>query len=225
MRPALALLLLALAGCGGPVSQTDGRAAYQALNCRACHRIGDEGSPSAPDLTYVGFRKSPQWLNLWLKDPQAWKPDAMMPNLHLTAPTRHALVQYLTQQKGQALGDHKPWDAPALAKDPVERGHVIFGRAGCITCHGKGGIGGYPNNNVAGGKIPALTSVWETYTKEELIQKITRGSIPQKADPAGPDPMIDMPPWGQVLSKEDIQAVAAYVMSLKPADAKSAAGF
>src|SRR5579884_3602415 len=115
-----------LAACSPSVPQHDGQAVFQALNCRACHRIGDEGTLSAPDLTYVGFRKTPQWLDLWLKDPQAWKPDAMMPNPHLSDPARAALVQYLSTLKGQAFDGHKPWDDPSVKNDPIERGHVIF---------------------------------------------------------------------------------------------------
>lgn len=224
MPRSLALLLL-LAGCGPSVPPNNGQAVFNALNCRACHRIGNEGTPSAPDLTYVGFRKTPQWLDLWLKDPQAWKKDAMMPNPHLSDPARQALVNYLSTLKGQAFAGAKPWDDPSL-KDPVERGHVIFGRAGCIACHGKDGLGGYPNTNVPGGKIPALTTVSQTYTKEELLKKIKNGVKPAKADPNGPDPMIFMPPWGQVLTDDEIASVAAYVLSLKPSgDAAASPGF
>lgn len=220
MPRALALLLV-LAGCGPSVSQHDGQALFTALNCRSCHRVGTEGNLSAPDLTYVGFRKTPQWLDLWLKDPQAWKPGTTMPNPHLTDATRQAVVQYLSTLKGQGFAGAKPWDDPSVKNDPTLRGHVIFGRAGCIACHGKDGEGGNPNNNVPGGKIPALTTVSQTYTKAELLKKIKNGSKPAKADPNGPEPMIFMPPWGQVLSDDEIASVAAYVLSLKPSGAAS----
>src|SRR5256885_8831459 len=97
-------LALALGGCGkaappkpGPEG---GKAVFQAVNCKACHRVGSEGTGSGPDLTMVGFRKSAAWLDAWLKDPQAWRPGTMMPNPRLSDPARKALVDYLSTLKG-----------------------------------------------------------------------------------------------------------------------------
>jgi cytochrome c len=56
--------------------------------------------------------------------------------------------------------------------DPVDRGKLIYEKAGCIACHGADGKGGFPNNNVHGGKIPPLAFAAEGYTKEELAQLI-----------------------------------------------------
>ncbi len=214
---ASASVLLFIAGaCKKPVGgAASGEAYYQALNCQVCHRIGDEGgAQKGPDLTFVGFRKSSDWLNVWLKDPQAWKKNTPMPNFHLSSSARMSLVGYLSSLKGQAFGDHRPWNRPDLLSDPVLRGHLIYVRAGCITCHGQSGVGGYPNNNVPGNRIPSLSSVAQSFTKEELIKKIKYGSIPQKADLNGPIPMISMPAWGQVLNDSEISAVADYLFSL-----------
>lgn len=221
----IALSLLAAACKQEEHLPPSGKAVYAALNCRVCHRIGAEGGLSAPDLTYVGFRKSHAWLDVWLKDPAAWRPGTQMPNPHLSDPARAALVDYLSSLKGQDFDGHKPWDDPQYAGKPVERGHVIFAKAGCITCHGVGGAGGYPDNNVAGGMIPALTHVKETYTKAELVAKITNGSQPAKADPNGPDPLLFMPSWGQTLSKDEISDVADYVLSLGGKDGGNGEGF
>lgn len=213
----IAAALAAACGPKGPPS-SGGRAYYEALNCRVCHRIGSEGGLGGPDLTLVGFRKSKAWLDVWLTDPQAWRPATLMPNPHLSPAARSALVDYLSTLQGQAWGAQRPWDDPRYKSDPVQRGHVLFAKAGCIACHGRGGAGGYPNNNVPGGRIPALTSVAQTYTKAELVAKIARGSKPAKADPSGPEPLVFMPPWGQKLSPDEIDAVADYVLSLGRAD-------
>lgn len=194
-----------------------GKAVFKALNCRACHRVGADGTVSGPDLTLVGFRKSADWLDVWLKSPQGWRPGTMMPDPHLTDNSRKALVAYLVTLKGQDWGDARPWNEASLRADPVERGHVLFARAGCVTCHGIRGAGGYPDNNVVGGKIPALQNISERYTKEELKTKIRRGVIPQKADPKGPDPLLRMPPWGDVLKDDELDAVVEYLWTLKAA--------
>ena len=213
MRTVL-LLTFFLAGCSNGPQPSSGQAYYKALNCRVCHKIGEEGAGrGGPDLTLIGFRRTPAWLDRWLKDPQAWKSDSLMPNPHLNDKAREALVEYLSGLKGQAWGDKHPWSDVA---DPVEKGHLIFAKAGCIACHGRGGVGGYPNNNVAGGKIPALANVSQTYTKEELKRKIAKGVYPQKADPKGEDPLVRMPMWSEVLSQDEISAVAEYLFTLKP---------
>ncbi|MBI4374927.1 MAG: cytochrome c [Elusimicrobia bacterium] len=213
------LILLALAGCGerersSPLSP--GQAYYQALNCRACHRIGRSGNASGPDLTFVGFRHKREWLDLWLSDPNSWKKDALMPDPDLPEATRTAVVDYLVSLKGQAFAGNKPWDDARLT--PAQRGSVIFSRVGCSACHGPGGTGGQPNNNVPGNAIPGLVGVSERYTAGELAQLIIRGKKPEKEKAAGGEPLIEMPAWGRVLSDEEIGWVVDYLLTLKDQD-------
>lgn len=215
----LAATLLA-SGCGKPAPKS-GDAYFTALNCQACHQIGSAGNArGGPDLTMVGFRKSAAWLDRWLADPQAWKPGTLMPDPHLSPAARAVLVQYLSSLKGQDWKGNRPWNDPSL-KDRVERGHVLFARAGCVTCHGVGGAGGYPNNNVVGGQIPNLRGISQRYTKDELKRKIARGVIPQKADPGGPDPLLRMPAWGETLSDDEISSVVEYLWTLPAAPGAS----
>lgn len=223
IRPLALILLMTLAACGRADKEqpSDGRALYKALNCRACHKIGAEGaSRGGPDLTMVGARKSRAWLDLFLADPQAWKKDTLMPNPRLSATARAAIVDYLSSLKGQDWKEGRPWSRPELKSD-VERGHVLYARAGCVTCHGVSGAGGYPNNNVPGGLVPALNNVSETFTKGELKKKIAKGVVPEKKNPSSAPPLLDMPAWGQVLSDQEIDAVVEYLWTLKPGGAKS----
>ena len=198
-----------------PSGPAAGKAYFAQVGCASCHRVGGEGSALGPDLTLVGFRHSPQWLDVWLKDPQAWKPGTLMPDKRLSPAARGAIVSYLAELKGQDWPKGgRPWDGES---DAVARGKLIFLRAGCVACHGQGGVGGYPNNNVAGAKIPALANVSETFSKAELIAKIKRGVAPTvKADASGPAPLVWMPSWGQVLDDAEIDAVASYLLTLKP---------
>ena len=191
-----------------------GEVYFKGYGCVKCHAIGGEGGTYAPDLTMVGFRKSAAWLDRWLKDPHAWRDKTVMPSFHLPENVRHAVVTYLSEQKGRAWGKNRPWNAPEFMKDPVARGHEIFDLAGCDTCHGKGGQGGYPDNNVVGGLMPSLTMVAEGYSRNELLRKIEFGVVPAPADPSKPAPLLRMPPWGQVLDKGEIEAVASYLFSL-----------
>ncbi len=219
-RGALALALL-LGACSSPTlpeGPEAGKAYFKQAGCQTCHRVGGTGSATGPDLTFVGFRHSPEWLERWMKDPQAWKPDTLMPNTRLSDGARRSIVAYMAGLKGQdAPAGRRAWDDPSL-KDPVARGRVLYARAGCVACHGLGGKGGYPNNNVKGGVIPALVKVSEGYNKAELIKKIRLGvPRPEKADPNGPEPLVAMPAWSGVLDDGELDAVASYLLSLTPA--------
>lgn len=207
MRLLLAALFLRAPALG---AQEPGQALFSAAGCRSCHRVGFLGGNTGPDLTLVGFRRSPEWIDRWLSSPRAWKKDTLMPEPALSAAARAGLVEYLSAQKGQAFGQRRPWDGAEGAR----KGQIVFAKAGCVACHGARGRGGHPNNNVPGEAVAALPKLVATYTREELKDKIRRGARPAKKDPAGPEPLVAMPAWGRVLSEEEIDAVADYVAGL-----------
>ncbi|MEK7656532.1 MAG: cytochrome c [Elusimicrobiota bacterium] len=218
----LALLLpalLALSACAKDATPEErGKAVYASYDCKKCHRIGKVGGSLGPDLTFVGFRKDAAFLDLWLKDPGAWKEGVVMPKFFFKDHVRKDLAAYLATLQGKEhLEGVRPWDEGDLRSDPVKRGAALYAKVGCVSCHGKNGAGGYPNNNVVGGKIPALTKVAEGFSKEELLDKLRQG-VPQsaKADPAGADPLLNMPAWGEKLKDDELGALADYLISLQP---------
>ncbi|MDE2144301.1 MAG: cytochrome c [Elusimicrobia bacterium] len=219
--------LLALTACSRQPESIDpvvrGERDFNGLGCVKCHMIGENGNEWGPNLTLVGFRKSPEWLDVWLKNPHNWNAKSIMPNFALTDGTRADLVAYLSAQKGQAWTVY-PWRTDeAKALPAIERGKLIFNKAGCVACHGQFGGGGYPNNNVAGGLIPSLTLVSDGYSKPELHAKIQNGSIPLPNDPSAPPALIHMPKWGDQLKPDEIDALVEYLYSLKPKPAPGSA--
>ena len=216
----LPALLLAVTACSPQPEAADpvvrGHRDFNGLGCVKCHQIGDGGHAWGPDLTMLGFRKSADWIDAWLKDPHAWNPKTVMPNFNLKDSTRADLVAYLSAQKGQAW-TVKPWATEeAKALPAAARGKIIFNSVGCVSCHAKDGYGGYPNNNVAGDLINSLTKVTEGYSKAELHEKIRGGAVPIPADSSKPKPMLEMPKWGQQLDAKEIDAVVAYLFTLNP---------
>ena len=214
------ILAACLSACSRQAELTDpaarGERDFRGLGCAKCHMIGDAGNEWGPNLTLVGFRKSPDWLDTWLKNPHAWNMKTIMPNFNLNDSTRADLVAYLSAQKGQAWAVY-PWRATEIAALPaVERGKFIFNKAGCVACHGQFGGGGYPNNNVAGGLISALTKVAEGYSKAELHSKIQMGAFSLLNDPSGEKPKIFMPKWGDQLTSAEIDDLVEYLFSLMP---------
>lgn len=215
---ALAAVLLGACAKTPPTGPAAGKAYFAQVGCASCHSVAGSGGSVGPDLTFAGFRHGPEWLDLWLKDPAAWKPGTLMPNKHLSPSARAAIVSYLGTLKGQDWPKGaRPWNAGG---DAVARGRTLYLRAGCVACHGPNGAGGHPNNNVPGGMIPALSTVSETFSKQELVSKIKRGvPAPVKKDPGGPAPLVAMPSWGEVLDDAELSDVADYLLSLKPSGA------
>ncbi len=107
--------------------------------------------------------------------------------------------------------------APQSDDPLVKKGWETFNAKGCVFCHGPNGQGGVANNNAQGGKIPALTKVYEGYSKDELKEKIRRGvPEPGKADPKGPPPPLYMPSWKDNLTPDELDAIVAFLFSYKP---------
>ena len=199
--------VLALLLAAAPASAS-GPALFDAHGCRSCHKIGERGGNSGPDLTLVGHRRPKAWLEKWLASPRAWKHGTKMPEQGLSAGDRAGLAEFLSAQKGEAWGSRRPWDMVYGA----EQGRLVYARAGCVACHGVRGAGGHPNPGGRGGWIPALGPLMGTYKKDELVSKLKRGA---KADPEpGMTAEVDMPGWNGVLSDSELDALADYLLTL-----------
>lgn len=205
-------IIALLAALSVPVFAAEPSAVFDAHGCRSCHKIGERGGNSGPDLTTVGHRRSRAWLEKWLHSPRAFKPGTKMPEQGLAASDRAALAEFLSAQTGQAWKGAKPWDKSA------DKGKTIYSRAGCVACHGSAGIGGHPNPGAHGDIIPALAPLMSTYTKDELISRIKRGSVPETH--GGPPAATDMPAWAGVLTDAEIATVADYLLTLATTDPK-----
>jgi len=142
--------------------------------CAACHTIG-RGRTVGPDLQGVAARRSANWLERWISDPDrllAEKDPAAiallheykmrMPNQHLTNTEVAALVTYL----GESTAAPAPTTASPVALGNAAAGKALFtgavrfrnGGAPCMACHGVAGIGALGGGTVG----PDLTNA---YTK------------------------------------------------------------
>jgi len=78
-----------------------GKAVFQAKGCASCHvhqavaNSRDFGYNAGPDLST--YRADPAYLQRWLRDPQAIKPNTSMPNLHLNDDEITALIAFLSE--------------------------------------------------------------------------------------------------------------------------------
>jgi len=200
-----------------------GEALFEAYDCYACHRIGDKGRFIGPNLTWVGVRKSPAWEATWLRDPSAYKPGTFMPNFRLSEAEISALTAFLHAQQGQANEQARKWETMTefiLDARPRERGRMVAERLACWSCHGENLEGGVKNANASpDGMVPALTTAYIDFEKDDLVGIILDGSKPQKLDPQKPDPPFACPAWRNALSESEIQDLLAYLESLVPESA------
>jgi mono/diheme cytochrome c family protein len=118
-----------------------------------------------------------------------------------------------------------PGPALKLKGDPVAGKQIYIDN--CQKCHGPDGTGGVANPGSDDGTVPALnpidTSLMDTdpYVYAcNLDLFIEHGSVP-----SGPSPQQTMVPWGDEakLTPQQIADVIAYVISLNPVAAATAA--
>jgi mono/diheme cytochrome c family protein len=117
----------------------------------------------------------------------------------------------------------QPVRAAAATGDdtPLVRGRVVYGRYGCVACHGELGKGGFANpNSETDGKVPGVTFVAEGYTRGELRKKILDGfPTVGKKDPNGPRPPFRMPGWAGQMTNAEVADLVEYLFSLMPKSA------
>jgi len=100
--------------------------------CSACHRSGGEGGGQVgPDVSITTTRLKPEWVFFWLKNPQAIRPDAPMPNFGMTDAEARSLVAYLFSLGGGGA----PPVAPASDEAMVKRGEKMVKDKNCLSCH------------------------------------------------------------------------------------------
>lgn len=106
--------------------------------------------------------------------------------------------------------------APAMPKNPLAKGKIVYERYGCGACHGANAMGGVPNPGSQVDPIPALNRVAEGFTEEEIKTVILNGRNATPMDPNGVAPRLHMNSWKTLMDSEELDALTDYLMSLMP---------
>lgn len=93
------LMPVAVVAGGAPLAEAANRPQIFNQLCIACHALGGQGGNVGPALDGVGARLDAAFIQHWLEDPMAVKPDSKMPKLPLTQGQIDELVAFLSQQK------------------------------------------------------------------------------------------------------------------------------
>lgn len=205
-----------------PIEQ--GQALFEDFECYACHRIGDKGRFTGPDLTWLGLRKSREWERTWLHDPQAWKPGTFMPNFHLPAPAIEALTAFLENLRGQKNEASQNWEFNVnffLNSEPDEIGEFVYKRFACWSCHGDDGTGGQKNPNAApNGLTPSIVNATVDHDADELLVLLSQRRLPKKLHASQPAPPFACPEYGKFMSEGEFEALYAFLETLAPASSE-----
>ena len=169
--------------------------------CLSCHQIqGTGGTLATVELDRIGSQLKRDYIEQYVQKPIAVRVglSERMPHLNIAPEEARLLADYLsTVMVDDRLQAEVPSDAATVA-----RGRELFDRHGCLGCHIVGDRGGFvgPDLNGIGARLqPGWTVAW-------LL------------DPEGWKPGTLQPDHG--LTREDAEALTAYVLSLPARRAK-----
>ncbi len=235
----LASAALILAGCGStktvtvtvgaqpsappttPVSNlvAEGAHDFNQFACAQCHGPNGGGgiSKDVPPLKIVGKAMTATQLRSIIDH-------GLGESANPTRPYMPVWGQIISQRQVTALVAYVHAGLPAVAgatavpvqtdQGPVVEGAQLYVRYGCINCHGPNGLGGVPNPQSPDKSIPPLSGAnffHQFNTDKKIIDVIRSGSVLGRA------PIVSMPHWGGILSDAQLQALTAYIKTLKTA--------
>jgi cbb3-type cytochrome c oxidase subunit III len=235
---ALCFCALFLAACGGKsttttvtvvgtvpnggatsVSPTVAAGAHDFIQfaCAQCHGEHGRGgvSPDVPALTQAGKQLTVTQLKQIIEHGLGESANPTKPYMPVWGQVISArqisdLVAYIRAGLPAVPGATPP---PLItAQGPAVEGALLYERYGCINCHGPNGLGGVPNPQSPDKSIPPLSGAdffQEFNTDQKITDMIRSGSVIGRA------PIVSMPHWGGIIPDAQLQALVAYIKTLK----------
>jgi mono/diheme cytochrome c family protein len=185
--------------------------------CSQCHGLQGRGgvSPDVPALTNVARALTPTQLRHIINH-------GLGVSQNPTKPYMPVWGEVISEQQVSDLISYLHAGLPAVptanaAPIPLGQGAAVEGAAlyvryGCINCHGPNGLGGVPNPASPDRSIPPLSGVAfrsEFNTDAKIKEVIHSGSVIGRA------PIVSMPHWGGIIPDEQLNALVAYLKTLK----------
>ena len=181
-----------------------GKAIWDKKNCMGCHTILGEGAYYAPELTKAFERRGNEWLQIFLKDPQAMYPGRRkMIQYNFTEDEIKDVIAFLKWIGEMDLNgypakhDLEIASTQTLSQQVSNLARPEKFKTICVACHSLGGSGG-----VVG---PALDGVGNRYDQAYLNKWL---SDPQAVKPGTAMPKLP-------LSDSEIQELVTFLNGLK----------
>jgi cbb3-type cytochrome c oxidase subunit III len=211
-------------GPSGPTAATvspqvaAGAHAFTQFACAECHGVNGRGgiSPVVPALTQVGGQLTISQLTHIINHGLGESANPTQPFMPvwgevISQSQVASLVAYIRAGLPTVEGA-TPLEVPR-DQGPAVAGSLLYVRDGCVNCHGPNGLGGVPNPQSPDKTIPPLSGIdfrHQFNTDAKIIDFIRTGSVIGRA------PIVSMPHWGGIISNQDLQALVAYLKTLKP---------
>lgn len=131
----------------------EGHTRFNQMFCVTCHALavdrGGEvkliGGDIGPELTKVGSKVRPSWLQKWLRDPQSYLVHTRMPRYEWSERDLYVVSQYiLNRLTDQNLLKDVPTFGPYTDAE-VQLGRRLYVEKGCAECHVIQGVVPRPN--------------------------------------------------------------------------------
>jgi mono/diheme cytochrome c family protein len=190
---------------------------FSQFACAQCHGENGRGGVSAdvPALTSVAKTLSPAQLRQIIDHGLGESSNPTKPYMPVwgavISKTQVAdLIAYLRAGL-PSVPTAEPVAIPQ-GQGPAVAGSALYVRYGCINCHGPNGLGGVPNPEAPDKSIPPLSGQdfrSEFNTDAKIAGMIRTGSV------IGRQPIVSMPHWGGIIPDAQVQAIVAYINTLK----------
>src|SRR5579863_3461442 len=120
-----------------------GASLYGESFCASCHAVQNAagnmvGGNVGPELTKVGTKVKPEWLQAWIRNPRAYDPPTAMPHYRFNDPQIATLSGFLQAKTDSDLqaNVHQETATP----QQVAHGKRLVSDYGCASCHEIAGI-------------------------------------------------------------------------------------
>jgi mono/diheme cytochrome c family protein len=194
-----------------------GAYAFTQFACAQCHGMRGQGgvSPYVPALTKVGATLTARRLKNIIDHGLGVSANPKQPFMPVWGPVISKqqaadLVAYVKAGLPDVPSAHPQPISPSSGQ--VAKGAILYTTFGCINCHGPNGLGGVPNPASPDKSIPPLAGAdfrkeFDTAAKIRAI--IESGSV------LGGAPIVSMPHWGGIITREELDALVAYIGTLR----------
>jgi mono/diheme cytochrome c family protein len=120
-----------------------GATLYGESFCATCHAVQNAagnivGGNIGPELTRIGNKVKPAWLQAWLQDPRTYHSATLMPHYRFTPQQITTLSGFLINKTDSDLGANVHLDAPTPAQ--IAHGKKLVVELGCAACHAINGV-------------------------------------------------------------------------------------
>jgi cytochrome c1 len=122
---------------------TAGASLYGESFCASCHAVQNAagnivGGDVGPELTRIGSKVKPEWLQAWVRNPRVYDPPTGMPHYRFNDAQVATLTGFLLAKSDSDLLANVHMDAATPGQ--IAHGKRLVSDYGCASCHEIGGI-------------------------------------------------------------------------------------